>query len=835
MFSHARRELRDRGQGVVVFSCCLFLGVFAMSLIGTFSAAIDAGVRKDARALLGGDLELTQAQFPLAAEDEAFLLRHGRVSRVVELHTMVQAVAGGERMLASVKAVDERYPLEGHVVLRPTMSLDEALGRSAAGRDGVVIEQELSSRLGVGVGDVIEIGDARLPVRAILVREPDHAARLFNLAPRLMLSSEALQVSGLLQPGSLATYRYRVALHEGLDVMRLRSDLMASGSSWRIRTWQEAEPRIGMFLERMEVNLVLTGLFALLAGGVGISGGVRGYLHAKRLHIATMKSLGNTSGRMFALYLAQLIWLGLLAMLVAHALAVLGPVLVSRLAGDRFPLPLESGVYVKPLLTSSVYGLLILLIFTVIPLASACRVRPAVLFRGGHFTVDTLPPGRVAWCALAGLVAVLSAFLVWTHPDRRLALWFLASVLLCFGAFRFAALSMVRLLARCPRPSRAVVRLALAEASRRSGPAVGIIFSLAIGMTALVTVAQVRSHLLRLITDTLPSDAPSYFVLGIPPDRLDAFESLLETMPEVTHFARFPALRGRITRINGVNAHEANIDPAVSWAIRGDRFLSHAATPPPGTVLRKGQWWPSDEEDLPPQVSITADLAEGFGVTVGDTLTLNVLGRDQTATIANLREVDWSSLQLQFAIIMNPSALKHSPQTVLASITLDPRYEQSVYPELSSAFPEANLIETRAVLDRVASVLKRIGHAFSMLAGVVLLTGFLVLSGAMAADQQRRMRDAIVFKVCGATRGDVTTAFALEFTVLGLLAGALSLPAGSLAARGILSGFMNTPYVFEWVPSLLMLLPGLLLVVVTGLVGTWNVLDRKPASWLRDA
>jgi putative ABC transport system permease protein len=254
---------------------------------------------------------------------------------------------------------------------------------------------------------------------------------------------------------------------------------------------------------------------------------------------------------------------------------------------------------------------------------------------------------------------------------------------------------------------------------------------------------------------------------------------------------------------------------------------------PAGTSLVAGVWWPADYRG-PPLLSLTADLARGFGLAVGDTLTINVLGREVVAEIASLREVDWSTFSLNFALLFSPGVLEGAPQTHIATVYVQPAQEAALFRAVTDRFPNVSAIGVREVLDNLARTLDRIGLAFRAMAAVALLCGFLVLGGAVSADQHRRLHDAVIFKVCGATRRDLLIAFAAEFLVLGLAAGAIAALVGSLAAWRILEGPLDTAFHLETGTILATLAVGITLTLVLGLAGTWRALGQKPASWLRE-
>ena len=830
----ARRELRGGLRGFGVFLGCLFLGVFAIAGVGSFSAAARQGLLSDARALLGGDLEIHLVSRELNAAQQQFLAPLGTLSTVVEMRSMARVVQNGNRTLVELKAVDAAYPLYGSLASEPSQPLAEALAPQPDGSFGALAEATLLDRLAIQVGDELHLGEATLRVTGILTREPDRTLRAFTLGPRLLVGQKALAATGLVEPGSLFTSGYRLRLPPTGDAAVMKEKLQAAfpDAGWRVRTWREAAPRVRRLLDRMTLNLTLVGLCSLLIGGVGVAGAVRGYLSGKVFHIATMKCVGATGRTIFAGYLLQVLLLGVAGAAVGLAAGAALPWLAQGVAGDSLPIPLQLGFYPAPLATAALSGLLVALVFSLRELGAARRVPPSVLFRG-YADEERSAPGLGIWIAIALFAVALAVLAVATSPDKRLAFWFILGALACFAIFRALAALVVAAARRAPRPRQPSLRLALANIHRRGSPAGSAVFSLGLGLTALVIVALVQTNLTRLVDETIPAEAPAFFFLDIQPDQVAPFTSLVDALPGVTRSERYPTLRGRIVAIAGVPVDQARIAPGVEWAVRGDRWLSYAARMPEDTSLIAGDWWPADYQG-PPLLSMTADLAKGFEVGVGDTLTVNVLGREVTARIASLREVDWSTLDLNFALLFSPGVLEHAPQTHIASVNVPPDREQAVFRAVTDRFPNVSAIGVRSVLASVSRTLGRLATAFRAMAAVALLSGFLVLAGAVSADQHRRIRDAVIFKVCGATRRDLLAAFGAEFLLLGFAAGTISALVGTLAARGILVKLMDTSFTLPAGTVLMTIATGIGLTLVLGLVGTWKALGQKPAAWLRE-
>ena len=827
----ARREMRGGVRGFGIFLLCLLPGVVAVGSIGVFAAAVQAGLLQDARALLGGDLEIRLLHRGATIEERAFLGGVGALSEVTELRAMPFSADSGNRVLAEIKAVDAQYPMYGVVRLMPDLVLEHALAADRAGIWGGVAEQALLDRLDIAVGSVVEVGGIRVAIRARLVEEPDRSLAGFTLGPRLMISQDALSASGLAGEESLARHLLRLAWAESADAGAVAAYIQGQfpDAGWRIRTWQQAEPRVRDFLERMAFHLTLVGLCALLAGGVGVHGAVSGYLQGKIHHIATLKCMGATGGVVLCAYLIQIVLMALLAILIGCGVAAIVPWVADLFVGHL--LPIRAGFYPVPLVTAALFGVLTALLFSLLALGGARGVPAASLFRG-YALATRKPIGWDILLVMGALLVLLIGLSVLVSAERILALWFAGGALLVFGVFRLFTSALLHLARLLRRPPWAPARLALAAIQRPGSPAGGIVFALGLGLTTLVILAQVQANLDRLVLETLPQDAPAFFVMDIQGDQAEALIARVSQYEGVVRVDHSPVLRGRITSIKGVPVREATIDPGVRWAVRGDRFITYRAALPEGNQIVRGAWWEADATE--PLVSITADLGAGLGLQPGDTLGVNVLGRELEAVVANWRSVDWSSLQLNFALVFHPSALAGAPASWLASVHSDGADEGHLFREITTAFPNVTVIGTRDVLAQAARTINRIGLAFRAVAGVALLAGFLVLAGAVAADQRRRIREAVIAKVCGATRRDLMLALVAEFGLLAVAGLVLSLLVGSVAGYGIIRGLMKMEYGPALGRVFGVLLPGLVGVVLIGIAGTWHVLGQRPARHLRE-
>ncbi|BBK29965.1 putative ABC transport system permease protein [Stella humosa] len=826
----ARRELRTGIAGFRLFVACLALGVAAIAAVGSFAAAVVAGLDADARRLLGGDVEIRLIHRPMEPAIRAELEALGQVSEVAELRAMARA--GEYRTLVELKAVDEAHPLVGAVETEPEGGM-AALRDAGPGR-GVLLDSSLLARLRLAVGDRVRIGEADFTVRGAIAREPDRGTSAITLGPPALVRMADLAATGLIQPGSLVAWRYRLALPDSVRAKAVAAQLEAAhpDAGWRIRTVDNAAPGLVSFIERLRLYLTLVGLTALLVGGVGIANAVEAFLERKQTTIAILKCLGAPGGTVLAAYFLQvaaMAAIGIAAGLVAGAGL---PWLLAAAVGDQLPVEARIGIYPAPLASAAAFGLLTTLAFALWPLGRTRLIPAARLFRDS-IQPQRVRPGPLLLGGTAAAAIGLAVLAVATAPERRLALWYVAGAVAALVIFHLAGWAVMRIARAAPRLRRPALRLAIANIHRPGSPAPSVVLSLGLGLTTLVAVALVQANMDRQVSEAMPAAAPTFFFIDIQADQAAAFDALVDAHPGVERHARVPSLRGRITRIGGVPIDQAKVAPEAEWALRNERGLTYAAQPPDGSEIVAGEWWPADYRG-PPLISFDAEVAKGLGLGVGDTLTVNVLGREVTARIANLRRIRWTSLAINFTILFAPGTLEGAPQTHIATARVTPEQETALLTAVTDRFVNVSAIRVRDALDAVGGVLGQIAAATRATAAVTLAAGLLVLAGAFAAGHQRRVRDAVILKVLGATRHHVLVAYLAEYGLLGLATATIAAAFGTLAGWFILTGVMRAPWTFLPLPVLGTAAVAVLVTLAMGFAGTWRALGRKPAPILRN-
>ena len=881
----AWRELRAGVAGFRVFLVCLILGVAAIAAITSTTQTIRDSLAREGRNILGADISLRlrhRAANPAELEQLAGLVSNPATD--IAGITGMQALAGKQemRILSRLKAVDDNYPLYGELRLQPSIPLQKALMRdSDSGLHGVALEPIVLQRLGVALGDRIFIGALEAEIRALVLHEPDRLSDGFAFGPRIFLNREAMEKTELMRQGSVFSHHYKLRLGgaggggetaEGgsapqknepvCDEARLQS--IADGlrarmpeSGWHMHDCSNSAPELERFVSILSQFLVLVGLMALIVGGIGVANAVRGYLDAKRPTLATLKCLGAPGVLLFRVYMLQILALTLLGTGIGVLLGALAPLPLLQPLGGVLEIPLTFRPHIKALGLAAACGFLVALGFAVWPLARAREIRAVALFRAQVAPVRKHPRRRYVLLTTALFLALIGLLFAFTE-DWRFALWFLGIIGISMLVFWLLARLAMLLAQRCsgagggrptanggeaeknPQTARgkmgvgAIGRIALRNIARRGSFAPDIVLALGMGLTLLTTVAMTDNALSQRIQQHLIDEAVAFFFLNVASDEADEFARRMENAEGVLEVARAPILRGRIVRVGGVPASELNPSEDAEWALRGDRGLSYERNLPGDSTLVSGEWWPQDY-DGPPLLSLADDIARGLGAGIGDTLTVNVLGRELTAEIANTRDFEWRDIGIHFALIFTPNALQSAPHSYLFTVSTDQDIarEAALQRLVVREYPGVTAIWVREIAEQVNRLAENVGLAIRASSVLSLIIGVVVLGGVMAADHRHRRRESVLWKVLGAGRKRVIAIYALEYVLLASAAALFAALCGSMASWVITAQVIELEWVWGW--QLLPMMPiAVLVALFLALIGAWRLLGQRPGTVLRE-
>ena len=748
----ALRELRGGLHGFRIFVACIALGVMAIAGVGSFSRSLTDGIDREGQVILGGDL--------------SFILIHGKV------------------------------------VLNPDMALDRALTQRD-GAFGAAVDSTLLARLNLKPGARLTIGTATIEVAAVLQSEPDKLASGIGFGPRIIVSDAALRATGLLVPGSLVRWNYRLRLPDHSD-SAVQAATAAAGrefpdAGWQIRNRTNASPQLERNVERFTQFLTLVGLTALLVGGVGVANAVKSHIDRKRDTIATLKALGATGGRVFAIYLSQVLVLSSIGALIGLVLGGALPFAIAAIFGAVIPLPIAPALQPEQLALAFGYGLMTALAFALWPLGRAHDVPVSALFRDA-VAVDRRWPRRRYIVATLLVIAALVAVATMLSYDRKVALIFIGASAAVFVTLQGVALLVMAIARRLPRPRSTALRLAIANIHRPGALTPTVVLSLGLGLALLVTVIQIDGNLRRQIEGALPDKVPSFYFLEIQSTESDRFEAFVRQQAPDAALERVPMLRGRIMSAGGIKADDIKARSDASWVLQSDRGITFATEVPKGSTVVEGQWWPAYYKGTP-LVSMEKKIAEGLNLKIGDPIVVNVLGRNIAAEIANLRSVNWENLGINFVLVFSPNAFAGAPHTDIATLSYKSgstaEQETTLLKAVGDAFPAITTVRVKDAIEAVGNIVRNLILSVRGASLVALFAAVLVLGGALAAGHRDRIYDAVILKTLGATRGKLIGAYALEYLLLGSVTAFFGVAAGSAAAWLVVTKVMNLTYVWR--------------------------------------
>ncbi|WFR95009.1 ABC transporter permease [Rhizobium tumorigenes] len=836
-FRLALRELRGGLRGFYIFLACIALGTGAIAAVNSVSRSITDAIATQGQTLLAGDVRFEINNREATPEEMSYLKGLGTLSASTGVRSMARLPDGADQSLVEVKAVDQAYPLYGKFEAEPDQPLSTLLAEKD-GTYGALVAPLLLDRLNLKIGSELLLGSAKLRISGTIKNEPDAISEGFAFAPRLLTSADALTASGLVQNGSLVEHGYKIRMADpanGLNTIADRANKAFPQAGWSIRTSDKAAPSLADNITRFSQFLTLVGLTALIVGGVGVANAVRAFLDSKRTTIATFKCLGAPASVVVMIYLIQIALIALAGILVGLVIGAIAPIFASQFMAQFLPVSTAPTLYPGALTLAALFGLLTTLAFAILPLGHAREVPATALFREQGFETRKLP----SWPYLLGaalLLAALSALAIFTAYDRFIAIVFIVAIAVAFAVLRLVAWGLAWLARRSPRVNSPALRLAIGNIHRPGALTASVVLSLGLGLALLVTLTLIDSNMRRELTGHMADQAPNFFFVDIQGSELEGFKTLVSAQAPKGKLTEVPMLRGRITAFNGEDVTKRQVPPAGQWVLRGDRGITYAETPPENAAITEGKWWDKGYTGEP-LVSFSQEEGKALGLKLGDSVTVNVLGRNMTAKIANFRKVEWQSLSINFVMIFTPNTFKGAPHAWLATLT-DPsataEQEATILRTVTNAYPTITSVRVKDALDMINSLVAQLATAIRAAASIALIASVLVLAGALAAGNRARTHDAVVLKTLGATRAMLIRAFTYEYLILGVATAIFALAAGAVAAWYIVSRIMHLPSSFLPDVAFSTIVIALVLTVGIGLIGTWRILGQKAAPVLRE-
>ena len=825
-FRMLRQDLRAGELHVLIFA--LVVAVGGMTTVGFFTDRVQLALSRQSNQLLGADLIIVSDRpLPQHYADEAIRLGLA-TSTALKFPSMV--VKGDNSMLVGIKAVTAGYPLRGE--LRITDNIDGALpsqkdrvANAIPSPGSVWVGNKLATRLVLKKGDTIEVGAAHLTVASLITREPDYSIGFINLGPRVLINAIDLPATGLIQQGSRITYRLLVGGDAG-SVKTLRNWIqsrLALGE--RIEGIRDARPEIKAALERAEKFLGLAAMASVVLAAAAVALTTRRFILRHLDGCAVMRCLGARQTEILYLYLYHFIILGIVASVIGCLLGLVAQeVLVYWLSTMvEIELPWPS---LLPVVHGILVGIVLLLGFALPPLLNLRSVPALRVLRR-----DIGLSNAYSLTGYALGLAVLSALFLWKAGDARLGIFVMTGFIVAIAIFGLLGLLLVKALLNTRSKTGGPWNYGLASIWRRATTSVVQTVALGLGLMALLTLTLIRGDLLQNWRTSLPPDTPNRFLVNIQEDQLQPLKVFF-SQHNIAQPTVHPMVRARLTSINGrIVSPEDYSDTRAKRLVKREFNLSWASKMRSDNQIIKGHWWQSG--DMGEAVlSMEVDIAERIGVHLGDTLTYNVAGSTFSAVVTSLRKVDWDSFRVNFFAITPPGVLEQYPTSYITSFYL-PQHQVDKMNQLVIAFPNLLVIDVAAIITQVQKVIEQVTKAVEFVFLFTLLAGLVVLYAAIISTQDERIYEAAIFRTLGAKRRQLISSWAVEFAILGGLAGLFAAMGASALGYVIGEYTLNLPYTFNLWIWLIGLFAGIIGVMATGLMGTRSALTRPPIQTLR--
>ena len=811
----ATRELRGGELGALI--AALLIATAALTAVGAFAERVEGGLKASANELLGGDLVVASRYVLDPTWTEEAQSRGLRTATAAEFPTVV--FAGDASMLVQAKAVSDSYPLRGRLEVADSLDAAGYSVDSGPPPGTAWVDARVLSELGLRGGDTLGVGDVDLIVEKVIRLEPDRAGGLFALAPRVLFSEADLEQAGLLGEGSRARFTLLLA-GEPDTVDAYREWLSPRRGDAFFQTLEESQQQLSSALDRARRFLSLAALTAVLLSGVAIVIAVRQFVQRNLDTVAMLRCVGASQWEILILFVALLVFVGVPSLVLGVGVGYGAQAGLIAAMGDLIPESLPPAS-LMPALAGLVTGVTILLGFGIPPLIRLRSVPPVrVLSRqladdsGRHWLSYLLP------------VAFAVGLVFWQANDVELASLMVGGMAGATLALALAAWLAITLASRWRNAAGIGWRYGVANVARRRAASLLQVSGLGVGLTVLFLLGVIQSDLLRSWRSALPENAPNYFLINIQPDQVERLDTSLQAAG-AQYNGIFPMAVARILRINGEepNPESRRARRRVDGTIR----VSWAEELPPANRILRGEWWTGAH-----QVSLADSWAETLDLDVGDTFTIGVGDTETTVTVANVREVEWDSFEVNFFVLLSPDSVGNFDATYLTSLYL-PRTEFSSLSAAIRPFSNVSVIDVGTILDRVRTITERVSLTVRIVFVFTLAAGIVVLLAVLRAGLRARLFEGAVLRTLGGERRQLRRAVAAEFGIIGGIAGLLG------ASASLIIGWQLAERAFgvEYQPSLWLIPAGMfgvgLAVAAIGLWGARRVLGTPPVAVFRQA
>jgi len=840
VFRMVFRELRASWRRLLFFFACVAIGVAAIVTLRSIIQSLRIGLVREARATIASDV-LVSTNRPWTAdvrrELEERLARapiEGRTESI-ETATMVRPENGtAVATMVELRGVEPAYPFYGTLVLQNGQQYSHVLVE----HDGALVRPELLAKLGVKVGDRIMMGGRPFTIRGVIDQEPGRRVGGFSLGSRVLVDLADLKQTGLLSFGSRANYQLLLKVRqEGVE--RLADDVRERFKDRFVtaRSYRSTEDWIGESLQRAENFLSLVGFVIVVLGGIGVWSVTRVFVRQKIRSVAILKCVGASTAQVLSTYVLQVALLALAGSLIGVGLAALAIRAIPASLVESFG-GVPYGLTASAILQGVVVGLLVSILFALVPLLDVRRIKPLLLMRGAETGVAT----RLDWVQVSlafGVGAALILVASWQAGSWKagaaVSIGFAAVAAVLYGA----AFVLVRSVSPLTLTPWFPLRHAVLSLRRPGNQTRVILLSVGLGSFFVLGVRALQDNLIAEFSAGMNRGGADLFLIDVQRDEADAVEALLRQYqePGAAPPRMVPVLRARVTAVRGREMNLENFsDVRGRGSLAREYTITYRNTLESNEQVVQGRFWTSSDTAPGTEVSIEESIHERFKINIGDEMRFDVLGRTISARVTSVRHVEWGDARSGgFMFVFRPGVLAAAPHTFVGFVKGpdDPSARARLQFDVVSRYPNISVIDGREIITRIQTIVDNVVLGISVVGGIALLSGVLILIGAVAMTKFQRVYEAAILRTLGAGTRLLTMTLALEYCALGLLAGVI----GAAGALGLSWGVTRHVLDMPWRPAPGVLAVGAvlttLLVGTIGVLASADVLRKKPLGTLR--
>jgi len=826
----AWRDAKASRIRLLLFMASIILGIAAVVSIQLFSQNLKENIQLQSKALMGADFIIDSRDVP-NERAQTIIDSLKPDAREVNFVSMIAFPKQGGTKLARVRGLEGDFPFYGTIDTQP---VEAASSYQASG--GALVDATLMLQFNVKPGDSIKIGEVTLPISGSLKAIPGSTAISTSVAPPIVIPYRYLDKTELLQFGSRKEYQFFYkAPTVDLEDLDKRLDPMLDDENADLDTHTSTSERLGRRYDNVSKYLNLVAFIALLLGCIGIASSVNIYIKEKLKTVAVLKCMGATRRQSFLIYLIQIAGIGMAGGLIGTLIGVGLQELFPYILKEFLPFDVTVRVTAQPLIMGVLLGLLMSVLFALLPLIRTWYVSPLEVLRIGG--VPLVKSKKARYVVFAAILLFLYFFSFWLLDDAQFALAFVVGVLVTFAILAGIASGFMRIVKRVfPKRAKFTVRQSLLNLYRPNNQTLVLIVAIGLGAFLISTLYFTKDILLAKTSVGETSESANIIALDIQNDQL---EDVLNTLGDngLEAIDNIPLVTMRMHSINGALVNNIRRDTTSEirgWILNHEFRTTYRDSLIASEELLEGEWVPNQTVEDPIKISISDNLAADAMVTVGDPIVFNVQGVLMETTVGSIRKVDWGRVQLNFSIVFPKGVLEKAPQfNVLTTYVADEQGSADLQRDLVEKFPNVSVIDLRQVYTIIEDILDKVSWIINFMAFFSMLTGIIVLIGSVRNSKYQRIRESVVLRTLGAKNAQILKISALEYLFLGILGSLVGILLALVSSLLLAILVFKEPFVPSAIPFLV-LLPGIaLLVVAIGLSNIRSVLKSSPLEVLR--